>query len=380
MQDSKMYMKKNLAKTMVTDLLKLADISIDGDAPWDLHIHNEGFYERVLSNADLEFGETYMDGWWDCPRIDLLISRVLGSPIETKLKNNLKLTLKLMLTKFFNLQTKKRALQVGIKHYDLGNDLFRVMLDSRMNYTCGYWKNAETLEQAQQAKLDLACKKLMLKPGMRLLDIGCGWGGLVKYATENYGVNAVGISISQQQCDLAKEHCKDLPVEIRFQDYRDLDEKFDRIVSLGMFEHVGYLNYRTYMQIVHRCLSGEGLFLLHTIGGNTSTTQASPWISKYIFPNGMLPSIMQIGKAVEKLFVMEDWHNFGMDYYTTLMAWHQNFNEGWSEIKDNYDERFFRMWNYYLLYCAGGFKARDLQLWQIVFSKKGAIERYDSPR
>ena len=373
-------MKNNLAKTIITELLQLADIGINNTEPWDLQIHNEQFYERVLRDNELGLGESYMDGWWDCQRIDLLITRLLEATIDTKLKNNPRLALKLLLTKVFNFQTKIRSLQVGRHHYDLGNDLFQNMLDSNMNYTCGYWKNVDTLEQSQQAKLDLVCKKLLLKPGMRMLDIGCGWGALARYAAENYGVTVVGITISHQQCELAKARCNDLPIEIRFQDYRDLNETFDRIVSLGMFEHVGYLNYRAYMQIVHRCLAEEGLFLLHTIGGNISTTHVSPWISKYIFPNGMLPSIAQIGRSTEKLFIMEDWHNFGLDYYNTLMAWHQNFNKGWEKIKDNYDERFFRMWNYYLLSCAGGFKARDVQLWQIVFSKHGTKERYEAPR
>ena len=147
-----------------------------------------------------------------------------------------------------------------------------------------------------------------------------------------------------------------------------------------MFEHVGHLNYRTFMQKVHDCLTDEGLFLLHTIGANQSTSTASPWISKYIFPNGMIPSITQIGKSLENLLIMEDWHNFGLDYYQTLMSWHHNFNAGWDTIKNNYDEHFFRQWNYYLQYCAGGFKARDLQLWQIVLSKNGLRDRYEAPR
>ena len=375
-----MHMMNNLAKTTITDLLSFAEITVNGNEPWDLHVHNEQFYPRVLRDAELGLGETYMEGWWDCQRIDLLIERILEANIESKVKKNTRFALKLLLAKYFNLQTKKRALQVGLRHYDLGNDLFQLMLDRNMNYTCGYWKNAQDLNQAQLAKLDLVCRKLMLKPGMRVLDIGCGWGALAKYAAENYGVHVVGITISQQQCELAKERCKDLPIEIRFQDYRDVNEPFDRVVSLGMFEHVGYLNYSTYMQVIHNCLIDEGLFLLHTIGGNQSTTQVNPWTSKYIFPNGMLPSISQIGRAAEKLFIMEDWHNFGLDYYKTLMSWHHNFNEGWNKIKDNYDERFFRMWNFYLLSCAGAFKARDIQLWQIVFSKKGLKERYEAPR
>lgn len=360
--------------------MHIAGITINGDAPYDIKIHNEKFYNRVARDPELALGETYMDGWWDTNQLELFFDKLIKANIEGKIKTNPRLALKFLLTRFLNYQTKKRSLEVGIKHYDLGNDLFQIMLDSNMTYTCGYWKNAESLEQAQLAKLDLTCKKLGLQPGMRLLDIGCGWGSLAKYAAEHYDVEVVGVTISQQQCELAKERCKNLPIDIRFQDYRDIKEKFDRIASLGMFEHVGYLNYRSYMHIVHDCLKEEGLFLLHTIGSNVTTTHSSPWITKYIFPNSMLPSIAQIGKAAEGLFVMEDWHNFGPDYYKTLLAWHENFNKDWSKIQNNYDKRFFRMWNYYLLYSASGFIGRELQLWQVVFSKNRINHCYETVR
>ncbi|KGP62837.1 cyclopropane fatty acyl phospholipid synthase [Legionella norrlandica] len=375
-----MGMENSSAKMFVNNLFQIANVNINGQTPWDIQIYNDQFYYRVLRDADLGLGESYMDGWWDCKRIDLFISKLIKANLESKIKINLKFAFKIFLSKLFNLQTRRRSLQVGKQHYDVGNDLFQIMLDHNMNYTCGYWKTATNLEQAQLDKLKLTCEKLHLKPNMRLLDIGCGWGSLAKYAAENYGVSVIGITISQQQYELAKIRCKNLPIEIRFSDYRDLDEKFDRIVSLGMFEHVGYKNYRKYMEIVHKCLNDEGLFLLHTIGSNESATKAMPWISKYIFPNGMVPSIMQIGKASEKLLVMEDWHNFGADYYKTLMAWHENFNRGWDQIKSHYNEKFFRMWNYYLLSCAGAFEARMLQLWQIVFSKKGIQNGYIAPR
>ena len=347
------YIMENLSKSMVSDLLLLAGITINGKNPWDLQVHNEEFYPRVLKYAHLGLGESYMEGWWDCQNVDVFIERLIEARIESKVKKNIRFALKLLMARFFNFQNKKRALEVGLKHYHLGNDLFQIMLDKNMTYTCGYWKTAQSLDQAQIDKLDLTCKKLMLKPGMRMLDVGCGWGSLAKHAAENYGVSVVGITISKQQCELAKERCKGLPIEIRFQDYRDVNEQFDRIASLGMFEHVGALNYRTYMTTLHRCLADEGIFLLHTIGNNISTTHISPWIGKYIFPNGVLPSIAQIGKAAEELFVMEDWHNFGLDYSRTLLSWHKNFNEGWEQIKNNYDANFFRMWNYYLLSCAG---------------------------
>jgi len=371
--------KKNF-KSFIMRLSNLVGIHLNGDHPWDIIVHNSDFYRRVFKYGSLGLGESYMDQWWDCVRLDQLFERLMAADIENKIKRNKWMLLKLALLKIINLQTKNKAFYVGKKHYDLGNDLFEFMLDKRMNYTCGYWRNSNNLDDAQQDKLELTCQKMMLEPGMKILDIGCGFGAFAKYAAENYGVNVVGITISKKQCEYARRNCTNLPVEIRFQDYRDLNEKFDRIVSLGMFEHVGQLNYRHYMHVVHQCLKEDGLFLLHTIGNNISSVTSDEWISKYIFPNGMLPSIAQIGKAHEGLFVMEDWHNFGADYDKTLMAWHSNFEQHWSELKKIYDERFRRMWNYYLLSCAGMFRARSTQLWQIVFSKQGIKRGYLAPR
>lgn len=374
-------MEGNIAKNAIGQLLQIAGITINGNQPWDIQIKNENFYNRTLHNPPLNLGESYMDAWWDCPKLDEFFNRALRANLETKLKKNKLTLLKLFLARILNLQTKERALVVGKQHYDLGNLLFECMLDSRMNYTCGYWKNANNLEEAQLAKLDLVCKKLMLKPGMRMLDIGCGWGALAQHAAKNYGVSVVGITISQEQLAYAKRQCEGLPVEFRFQDYRDVQEKFDRISSLGMFEHVGHLNYPTYLQMANRCLADDGLFLLHTIGSDVTYYRTNEWINKYIFPNGSLPSIAQIGHASERLFVMEDWHNFGADYDKTLMAWHQNFKDNWeTKLKAHYDERFYRMWEYYLLASAGSFRARNMQLWQIVFSKKGITSGYQGVR
>jgi len=372
--------KINYAKSVITELLHEAGITVNGGAPYDIQIHNEQFYAAVLADKDLGLGESYMDGWWDCPRVDLFIDKAIRAGVDKKIKTNFKFLFKLLLAKLINFQSKSRAFEVGRKHYDIGNDLFTAMLDKEMNYTCGYWKNAQDLDAAQIAKLELTCKKLKLQPGMSLLDIGCGWGALAKYAAKNFGVNVVGITISKEQAELAQKRCQGLSVEIRLQDYRDINQKFDRIVSLGMFEHVGHLNYATYMDVVNRNLDDDGLFLLHTIGSNITTTTTNAWINKYIFPNGMLPSIVQISKAFEGKFVMEDWHNFGAYYYPTLLAWHQNFNQHWDELKSSYDERFRRMWNFYLLYSAGGFKSCILQLWQIVLSKNGIEGGYDAPR
>lgn len=374
-------MEGNVAKNIIDQLLQPTGIKINGDQPWDVKINNEQVFSRIINDGVLGLGEAYMEKWWDCPALDEFFCRTVRADLEKKIKMKNWLLIKLLFAKFANFESKKTALVVGKQHYDLGNLLFENMLDHRMNYTCGYWKNATTLEEAQLAKLELVCQKLMLKPGMRVLDIGCGWGALAKHAAENYGVKVVGITISKEQMEYAQRNCAGLPIEIRFQDYRDVNENFDRIVSLGMFEHVGHLQHRTYFEIAHRCLADDGIFLLHCIGANTTYFRSNDWINKYIFPNGGLPSMFQISKATEGLFVMEDWHNFGADYDKTLMAWQKNFENNWeTKLKSHYDERFYRMWNYYLLSCAGDFRARDMQLWQIVLSKKGIIGGYQAPR
>lgn len=372
--------KFNPAEKILRSLLEPTDIAINGNNPWDIQVHNQRFYTRALKEGALGLGESYMDNWWDCERLDILIDKVLRSGLDNAAGMPLRFRLLQTLSKFFNWQTKSRAIEVADKHYNLGNDLFTLMLDRQMIYSCGYWKDATTLDDAQTAKLDLICKKLQLKPGSTLLDIGCGWGGLAKYAALNYDVTVTGVTISKEQHEYATENCKGLPVNIKLQDYRDMNGQFDKIVSVGMFEHVGYLNYPTYMNTVHRLLKDDGLFLLHTIGANKTNYSANEWTIKYIFPNGMLPSIGQIAKAHEGLFVMEDWHNFGANYDTTLMAWYKNFTENWDQIKDKYGERFYRMWNFYLLSSAGDFRSRDDQLWQIMFSKNGVAGGYTSVR
>ncbi len=373
-------MKTDKLENTLAKILSLAGVKVNGNNPWDIRVHNEKFYRRVLTQGSLGLGESYMDEWWDCQKLDEFFYRILRSQIESKVKQNWRLLFKVLLARISNRQSKRRAFQIGEKHYDLANELFKNMLDQRMVYSCAYWRDAHRLDEAQENKLDLICQKLVLQPGMTVLDIGCGWGSFAKYAAEKYKVRVTGITVSREQVAFGKTLCKGLPVEIRLQDYRDVSDKFDHIVSLGMVEHVGYKNYRAYMEVVHRCLKGDGLFLLHTIGGNKSVTSVDPWIDKYIFPGGMLPSIKQIGSAIEGLFVMEDWHNFSADYDKTLMAWHRNFDKNWPERKSNYDERFYRMWEYYLLSCAGSFRARRNQLWQIVLSKEGVPGGYRSIR
>lgn len=368
------------ARAFVEKLLKKADVQVGGNRPQDIQVYDERLYDRVLRYGTLGLGEAYMDGWWKANELDVFIATVLSARLEEEVTINLASVGAVLKAWLVNLQSSKRAFRVGEAHYDLGNDLYTAMLDSRMVYTCGYWKDAQTLGEAQEAKLDLVCKKIGLKRGDRVLDIGCGWGSFAKYAAEKYGASVVGITISKEQAVLAREICKGLPVEIRVQDYREVAEQFDHIVSLGMFEHVGVKNYRAYFEVARRCLKDSGFFLLHTIGDNISRVTSDPWINKYIFPGGQIPSVAQIGRASEGLFVVEDWHNFGSDYDQTLMAWFKNFDAAWSKLGGKYGERFYRMWKYYLLSCAGSFRARQVQLWQIVFSKDGVSGGYTSVR
>ncbi|CCJ73578.1 Cyclopropane-fatty-acyl-phospholipid synthase [Cronobacter condimenti 1330] len=354
---------------IASELLSRAGIAVNGAAPSDIQVKNPDFFKRVLQEGSLGLGESYMDGWWECERLDLFFTKVLRAGLEDQLPHHLKDTLRILGARLFNLQSKKRAWIVGKEHYDLGNDLFSRMLDPYMQYSCGYWKEADNLVDAQQAKLKLICEKLELKPGMTLLDIGCGWGGLAAFAARHYGVSVTGVTISAEQQKMAQDRCERLDVTILLQDYRDLDAQFDRIVSVGMFEHVGPKNYATYFDVADRNLKPDGLFLLHTIGSRKTDNNVDPWIDKYIFPNGCLPSRRQIAAASEPHFVMEDWHNFGADYDKTLMAWYARFLAAWPDIADNYSERFKRMFTYYLNACAGAFRARDIQLWQVVFSR-----------
>ncbi len=367
-------------RVIISKILSLADIQVDGKRPFDVQVHNDQFYGRVLRDRSLGLGESYVEGWWDVERLDECIYHILKADLRKQVGFSWSLIWAAVKAKLFNEQNRSKSKKVIDIHYQLGNDLYQNMLDPLMTYSCGYWKNAKTLDEAQEAKYDLIARKLGFKKGMRVLDIGCGWGGFAKYVAQKYEVSVVGITLSENQALYAKDVCKDLPVEIRVQDYRDIKEKFDRIVEIGMFEHVGAKNYRSFMEIVHRSLNDNGMVMLHTIGGNETTMTTDPWITKYIFPGGHLPSVAEIGKSIEDLFVMEDWHNFSADYDKTLMAWHHNFTTNWKKIESAYPASFYRMWSYYLLSCAGSFRARNIQLWQVVLSKGGVLGGYETVR
>ena len=360
-----------LVRNRIDGLASSAGIRINGPDPWDITVHDERLYWRVLSRGSLGLGEAYMDGWWDVPQLDEFFARVLAAELDIKAKGNISTLVSKARARLVNQQSRSRAFVVGEAHYDIGNDLYQAMLDRRLTYSCGYWLRADNLDDAQEAKFDLVCRKIGLRPGQRVLDIGCGWGSFLKYAAERHGIQGVGVTVSREQAALARTLCEGLPIEIRLQDYREVRERFDHVVSIGMFEHVGDKNYRTYFETVRQCLADDGLLLLHTIGNKFSVSTTNAWMAKYIFPNSMRPSAAQIGRAIEGVFVMEDWHNFGADYDRTLMAWHANFERNWPALEARYGPRFYRMWKYYLLSAAGSFRIRRNQLWQIVLSKNG---------
>jgi cyclopropane-fatty-acyl-phospholipid synthase len=377
----------NLSRTLTADNIKAAfdsrrsadvgrelmasvGITVGGSAPWDIQVHDDRFYQRVFRDGNLGFGESYMDGWWDVASLDQMLDRVLRGRLDNAVRGNWIVLAQVVRARLLNLQT-RRAYEVGEKHYDIGNDLYEAMLDKRMAYTCAYFKDTDDLDAAQEAKLDLVCRKIGARPGMRILELGCGWGSFARFAAERYGASVVGCTVSKEQVALAKERCVGLPVDIRLDDYRNARGSYDAVVSIGLMEHVGFKNYRTYMKVVDRCLAPGGVAFVHTIAGNKTTVQTDTWFDKYIFPNAVVPTMGVLGTAMEELMVPEDLHNIGPHYDRTLMAWWERFDAAWPELKGRYSDRFYRMWKYYLLSSAASFRARYLNLYQMVMTRIG---------
>lgn len=357
----------------INNKLEQAGITVNGEQPWDIQVHDRRWYKRVLLDKNLGMGESYMEGWWDCDRIDEMTHRLLRSGIENEINSDLRYRIHYLPGFILNLQSKARSRMIAERHYDLDYKLFASFLDPYHQYSCGFFDQTDDLDEAQQRKLALIAGKLNLAPEDHLLDIGCGWGGLAQYAAQQHGCDVTAVNISTEQLHVARQRCQGLPVQFQECDYRDIKGQFNKIVSVGMFEHVGRKNYRTFMEVAHRCLQDKGIFLLHTIGNNFSRFSIDPWINRYIFPNSMLPSLRQISDAAEKLFVIEDVHNIGPHYDKTLLAWNDRFQEAWPVLQEKFDTRFKRMWEYYLLSCAGAFRARNIQVWQVVLTKQGAF-------
>lgn len=370
----------------VREMLRHAGVELNGSRPFDITVHDPRFYRRLLGQATLGAGESYMDGEWDCDRLDELFYRIMRGRLDVGLRKHRRAGVQVLWSRLLNQQSRRRSVRVAERHYNVGNELYRFMLGESMAYTCAYWKDADTLDDAQTNKFDLVCRKVGIHPGDRILELGCGWGTFAHHAATRYGCEVTAVNISTEQVAFAREKCRDLPVQVHLCDYRDVGRYnpngvlFDHVVSIGLCEHVGYKNYLRLMQIARKNLKEDGLFLLHTIGSNVSVHSVDPWIDRYIFPGGMLPSLAQLSLASEGSFVLEDLHSFGPDYDRTLMAWHENFERHWEDLNQRYDDRFRRMWRYYLLSCAGGFRARAMQLWQVVFSHRGVSGGYRAVR
>jgi cyclopropane-fatty-acyl-phospholipid synthase len=357
------------AREVVEQLLRTADIEIDGPDPWDIKVYDERFFARVLAGGTLGFGEAYMDGWWDCEALDEMCSRAISARLDERFTYSPRNLLAFAISLLTNRQSRRRARQVGQVHYDLGNDFFRAMLDPWMQYSSAFFLEGDDLATAQRRKLEMVCQRLDLHPGMRLLDVGCGWGGLAKYAAQNYGCSVTGLTISREQQQFAASWCDGLEVEIQLRDYRQIRGRFDCAVSVGMVEHVGFKNYRTYLRAIADSLGKDGLFLCQGICNPISGWQLDPWIRRYIFPNSILPSLARLTKAAEGLFLVQEVVNLGPHYDPTLLAWEENFRRAWPRFAAHYDPRFRRMWRFYLLSCAGAFRARSLQVYGILFAK-----------
>jgi len=367
-------MTNRRAKDAVRAMLSEADILIDGPRPWDIRVLNENLYERVLAGGSLAAGDAYVEGWWESSRLDQFFHRIFLSDLNEKLATGWRLKIDALIARFFNRQTVRRSQAVADVHYNLGNDVFQAMLGKRMAYTCAYWNGARTLDEAEEAKLELVCRKLELRPGMTVLEYGCGWGAFAKYAAERHGVAVLGVNIAEEQVRLGRELCRGLPVDLVVRDYRNIDGRFDRVISMGIMEHIGPKNYRAYMQSAARCLKDDGIAFIHTITRNDSAMMCDPWFDRRIFPNGATPSLRQLTEAAEGLFVVEDGHNIGPDYDPTLLAWHDNLLRAWPMLKEKYGEPFYRMMKYYLLSSAGTFRSRRSQVFQLVMTKPGRLQ------
>ena len=374
------------ARDRFVSLLGEAGIEVGGSRPWDMLVQDERLYGRVFAGGSLAMGESYMDGWWDAPALDEFFTRVHRARLDRRIRT-LPMLVQALVSRITNPQSRRRSRRVAEQHYDLSNPLYEAMLGPTMQYTCAYYGpagEALSVDEAQRRKLELIARKLHLEPGMTVLELGGGFGELARYLAAEHGCRVVSYNISREQVAFGRARCEGLPVEFRLQDYRDAAAdtvRYDRVVSVGLMEHVGPANYRGFFELVASRLAPGGLCLVHTIGGIVTKRGTDAWIAKYIFPGGVIPSERQLTEAKEGLLLLEDWHNFGPDYDRTLMAWQANFLAAWPELREQcgLDERFHRMWRYYLNSCAGAFRARTLNLWQMVLSR-GDVPRYEPVR
>lgn len=363
-----------------------ADIRFDGQRPWDLQVHDSQFFGELVRRGSLALGEGYVAGQWDCDQLDELINRLLrvraNQPLS--LRGAISAAVERLRDQLINPQSLARAFRVGRQHYDIDHRVYAATLDRRLVYSCGHWQEASSLEEAQLQKLERICRKLQMQPGQRLLDVGCGWGSLAAHAAEHHGVRVTAITVSAAQYLWVREHYGHLPIQVELCDYRSLPGllrgRFERIASVGMFEHVGQRNHPCFFRCMQQLMEADGLLLLHTIGHAGPRGGTDPWIDAYVFPGGRLPSATEVCRASAPHLRLEDWENFGGDYVRTLLAWWQNFQARWPELQGHLGEKFYRFWRYYLLSCAGYFRSGQGQVWQLVMSRPESSRVYRSLR
>jgi cyclopropane-fatty-acyl-phospholipid synthase len=360
----------SLYERLVASVFLEADVRLDGGRAWDFDVRDDRFYHTVLLKGSLGLGESYVDGWWTCRDLEELIYRLLRSGVERHNRYRPSTLWLAGLARLTNRQTRRRGMKVAEEHYNLGDRVFS-FLGHYKNYSCGYFEGTDDLDVAQRLKLELLCRKLNLQPGERLLDVGGGWGEFARYAAKHYGVEVVSINIADDQIRFAREYCAGHPVKIVKCDYRDATGTYDKIAAIAMLPHVGPRNYREFMQVMHDRLTPNGTLLIECTGGNQSRAYCEPWTNKCIFSGGTIPSLKQLGEAMERLFVLEDLHNFAPSYVHTLRGWHANFQKAWPEMASGASESFRRTFEYFFLSCAAAFRARDLQYWHLVLTKPG---------
>lgn len=374
-----------MSKDLICDLLtKCTDIKIyfspqdvDPSTKYIL-IKNDACFDKMFQKGELGTAESYMDGDWESNDLEYVLYTILdnhGSIVEKLKSQSWWLFYAFFVTqykRFFSKNTLITSKQNIKMHYDVGNDLYEKMLGQHMQYTCAYFHRPDmTLDEAQEAKMALIAKKLDLQPGMKVLDIGCGFGHMVNYIATRYDVQITGINISEAQLSHAKANFSRNNVRFLLQDYRDVDEKYDRIYSIGMIEHVGKANYPVYFDKCFDCLNDDGLILVHTITYSERlwiSNETNSFIMKYIFPESELPHVSDFLQAYNNRWQLEDFQNFGMSYAKTLRSWRKNIGN-WEGL-DEYDERFRKMWNFYLQEMAAMFHHKTAGLGQFVFTKK----------
>lgn len=358
-----------VTRLLLEPLLARAGVKVDGKEPWDIQVADQRFFRTVLTQGSLGLGEAYLRGWWTCNDLEELSYRLIRSGLY---KTSLLLpqpVLANLLHATINQQSKEKSLRVAVQHYSLGNDVFLDFLGRHHLYSCGYFKDTDDLDVAQRQKLEKVCRLLDLRPGDRVLDVGGGWGEFARYAATQHGCEVTSINIADEQIKFAREYCKDASVEIRRCDYRDVTGRFDKIVVMAMLTHVGYKNYRGFMEVMDRCLEPGGLMLVESVGGHKSRKDCEPWINRYIFPGGVVPSLEQFDRAVAGLFARKALDEFGSSYVHTLRAWHRNFVQAWPAHRSRYDDRMRLMFEYFFLTVAGAFRAGYLLHWHLLFQK-----------